>query len=255
MRRRRRFRGTWLPNLGSFVSDTDNSAGRRLSVDVAANGNTTVGVIPLVLDHPQEPDLLPQDAGLNDFVGNEYVIRRIVGKVFVQLNTFGLDGNTLYDRPVVVTAGLFIARASDDSDAGAGDLPIGGLGALVNNYRPDNVNTIREPWIWRRQWVLGDPGAQIFATESTDGLQPATLRSWGWPSTNAHYGSIQDGPHLDAKTRRRVTSDDRLWFAVEARNFPEGTTAAAVDPVPSVLAKIDYRVFGALRKARNRGNF
>jgi len=253
-RRRRRFKGTWLPNLGSIDNDTAESAGRILGLTVPAGGGPVAGIVPLLFDSPTEPALFPNDTNLGDFVGNEYVIRRIVGKCFVEFFDAYIGGEPEgFTTAVEVTAGLFVARAGDDNDGSGQDLPIGGLASIIGNYRPDGLNTIREPWIWRRQWILGNPGLQLHGIHTADSVTPETVSAWQWPSSNVKYGSVLDGPHVDAKTRRRIGNDERLWWVVEARNYPFGRVTT--DSAAVVRAKLDYRVFGALRRARNSGNF
>lgn len=77
-----------------------------------------------------------------------------------------------------------------------------------------------------------------------------------FPPTTAHYGSIMDGPHIDAKSVRRVGNDERLWFAVSAVNFPLVTQSEiVVNQDVQIRGYLDFRVLGRLTRAHNRSNF
>jgi len=267
MRRRRRFKGTWLPNIGTVqaVPTRAPTAGREMAIAIPAGSNQPVGgVLPLLMDEPQEPDTFTPDVPLSYFAANEYAIRRIVGKCFITSYGDILTTSTanLNSSPplILVTSGLFIARAGDeDISATNPDAPIGWSSEGLFSYNPDIPNTIREPWIWRRQWLIGNCviAQQLWQnmTVSAGDLKP--LMAFDLPVNNYIGRAVADGPHVDAKTRRRVGNDDRLWWAVFCQGYPRigssDTNSYTVDA--NIHARLDYRVFGALRKARNRGNF
>lgn len=258
MRKRRKFRGTWLPVRGQEYPVDSNQSTTALTFDLDLSpGEVTTAVFPVLYDSPQEPEQLSETAaGLNDIVGNEYVLRRIVGKFFCSYSG-GIEWDPEQEIPgpraAICTAGFFVARAGDvASDVNS---PIGGSSLWQRDYNPLDINCIREPWIWRRSWMLGNP-AWLWRTYQ---LANSELGGgWGvWGDTytvnNSQYGSVADGPHIDAKTVRRVGQDDRLWIAISAHAVPlqqDSWTGAN-----SVRCTWDIRAFGALRKARNRGNF
>jgi len=261
MRRRRRFKGTWLPNIGIINATnplTAPTAGREMVIGIGGGSTIVGGVLPLIFDAPQEPDAwVERETPLSYLAANEYTIRRIVGKCFVATAAAAFDPTTTnYNNnppQVLVTSGLFIARAGDDdSTTDTNDLPIGWTSQGTLSYNPDIPDSIREPWIWRRQWILSNVAVKRAMWQDLTVLPPpASQIAFDSPSTNWELGSMADGPHLDAKTRRRIGNDDRLWWCVFAQPYPRGGYTAEVD----VYARLDYRVFGALRKARNRGNF
>jgi len=226
-------------------------------------GNTgpTIGVIPLIFDYPQEADQwLEATVPLNFIVGSEYFLRRLVGKVFCEFDSvdYGVTGATainLATPAALVTCGFFIARAEDASGGIAADTPIGFPADYLESYNPDIPGCIREPWLWRRQWILGNPGlaAAISFGNAPVGTDP-TRSAAMYPPTTAGYGSVWDGPHLDAKTKRRVGNDDRLWWALSAQPYPRNPLGVS-NTTFAIKAHLDYRVFGMLRKARNRGTF
>lgn len=236
--RRRRRAVTWLPTLGTAgpVETNDNASGRAFSLDTPPDGTTEVAITALTFDVPRDADsaALTIDT-LADIIGSEYMLRRIVGKCFA---------NSLLDSEgpaaILFGAGFFVARAADEQQAQEGNQPIGSQSPSerVENYNPLSDDCIREPWIWRRVWILGRDGAGEGAPS--------------FPSTTVGYGSVQDGPHIDAQTMRRVGNDERLWFAVAARNFP---IAVASTSPGQIFGYLDYRLLGSLLKARNRGVF
>lgn len=253
-RRRRRFKGTWLPTLGSELGGDVYSAGLDFSITPPSSGRPAVVIAPLTFDVPQEPaDLSSLDHGLSEFVGNEYALRRIVGKFHAAVNSafVGPDPSE-FPAAYLVTCGFFVARASDIQDNV--DTPIGGTATFIRDYSPDQQNTIREPWIWRRSWVLADKAIAVVNEKAgtTAAGSPWALAS-AYPGSTGAYGSVADGPHIDAKTRRRVGNDDRLFVAVDAKIYPPADDVFATPQ--TVRVHLDYRLFGALRKARNRGAF
>lgn len=263
MRRRRKFKGTWFPNIGIVQNDITVSptAGREMVIQLA-NNTAVGGVLPLTFDAPAEPDSFVDDVPMSYLQGNEYAIRRVVGKFHIDVRGPGGRGDIITDLPpcALVTAGLFIARASDDEAAGASaayNFPIGWTEAnqALTSYNPDIPDTIREPWIWRRQWVLANSAVyQQTWADLTQVLPAATLTAMAYPLTTGEYGSVLDGPHVDAKTRRRISSDDRLWLTVWAQPYPRGNLWAQA-ALCEVGIHFDYRIFGQMRRGRNRGNF
>lgn len=252
-KRRKRAKYTWFPTIGSGVTAADNVSGRAFQITVPAGLGSSVIVSPLTVDVPNEGDEIdPTEPGtLAGVVGQEYFIRRIVGKCFVGLQSAGeLDGDPTFPSSALVGVGIFIARASDADAGGGADLPIGGasLAELQENYGPLSEDAIRKPWIWRRTWVLGSLAAAWFLDSD-----PFNTRGYAlFPPTNAQYGSIQDGPHIDAKTARRVKVDERLWLSVQATKLPlAGTTSVGA----SIDGYVDFRILAQLRRARNRGVF
>lgn len=229
MRTRRRAKYTWFPNIGFQGSDEENDlAGFPFSVGVSATAGTiTSSVTELIPDFVHSQPSTSGDS-LNEFIGNEYVLKRLVGKVFMSVNA--QIGGPL---TIIVAAGFFVARAEE----AAPQLPIGtGTAADINlNYGPLNNQNIREPWLWRRAWQLRNPG------EST---------SRGLDGTYSG-GSVLDGPHIDAKSARRIRQDERLFFSFAATHLDAFSAAQST----AITGYLDYRVLGALRKAKSRSAF
>lgn len=242
MRKRRRTRYTWLLNTGTVGPAADTAAatnGREFLISVPANGTTAVSIVDLLNDTPSEDTVIAATTlSMGASTQNEYFIKRIVGKFFA-----ALDNNVSGRAGCYTGLGIFIARAGDPEDfAGAENLPIGSATAAVQraNYAPNALDNIREPWIWRRTWVLTQPGVAGGVADEH------------FPLSTAGYGSVADGPHIDAKTARRVRDGERLWAVVSACNWPINTTGANAN---QLRATLDYRILGASRKAHNRSAF
>lgn len=275
MRRKRKTKYTWLPVLGQ-----ENATGgvphqevssQTFFIDLPNDGTgPNVGATPLTFDTPQDQSTSTFGTEpLVDIIGNEYFLRRIVGKVVV-----GFQGSIRSndDAQVViaanvpaiqVAAGFLIARA----DPGNLALPQ----EFTTNprlYDALGADTMREPWIWRRSWILGwgDIANESVVTggvgAANEGVLGSTLQGFAFmfPSTNVRYGSVLDGPHVDAKTARRIRQDERLWFVASAQSWPTGRTTpimggAGASSSLAVAVDCNVRMLGALRKARNRGVF
>jgi len=242
MARRRRTKYTWLPNTGTGgpVADVQDSTNGRDFGELVSpqDGTTAVAILDLLVDEPSEEIVT---GPIGPIIGSEYFLKRVVGKIFIGNNQQELN----ITPAVLVGFGIFVARA-EDVDSGGPNLPIGALtqAQAVDNYSPLRQETVREPWVWRRTWILSNlqaPGASL------------VNGAMNFPANNTDYGSVLDGAHIDAKTARRISQDDRLFAVLAVRNYPLNTIATQAGG--SVRAYIDYRALGALRKARNRSAF
>jgi len=239
--RKRRTKYQWFTPIGVVGpagAEGDTSAARDVLQIAGANGQTTISIIDWLPDFPG-PEIIPgvQQTSMAMVQGNDYFIKRIVGKFFCSCEQSQAD--TI--PSVWVGAGFFVAR-SDDNDAVG--LPIGASTAAlqVENYSPLRQENNNEPWLWRRTWLLGN-------NVGTTGLRGTDL----YPRTTADYHSVADGPHIDARTARRVHSDERLYFAVATRSYPlnDLTHQAGLN----MQWMLECRVLGAMRKTRGKGSF
>lgn len=239
--RRKRAKYTWFPINGSSFGASEgdpytvNSQFGEVIVpvlDITAptTENGGLSILSLVPDFTVNQDNTAANTLLDKVQGQEYVLKRIVGKIFVSQRSFGVDEAW---PATIVTAGIFVARAIDDSQ--------GEVDLQDNEVDPNDVHNIEQPWIWRRSWKLGDPATTDYALAGA------------WPTNNAGYPGVMDGPHIDAKVARRVRREHRLWLAVSAFGVsPSGLSAtgqAAID------YQIDIRLLGAMRKGRNESSF
>lgn len=251
-RRRRRARYTWLPTLGTAgVSTFDSYSGLQVSGSLDPTGGSSLLATPILLDQPQETTSagINQGSPLSILIGNDYIIKRIVGKFHFGIVN-GNDGELPRANGALLTAGFFVSRVDDAQSPGDEATPIGGdsFQGLVSMYGPQNVDVIREPWIWRRTWILGNP-TKVQGNENANIVQNVLSN---FPSTTGGYGSIQDGAHIDAKSARRVRNDERLFFVFQIRQLPINSVFTVGAEFFGIL---DYRVLGALRKAHNRSTF
>jgi len=255
MRKRRRSRGTWMPIFGTEV----NSPGGDVKA-TGLQGPVTIGfnaiedseliITSLVPDAPNESwDQTTGRDNLVNVIGSEWILKRIVGKLVVSRAD---DPTQTNQGSCKVAAGFFVARAADNDPSvpigldasNAGVEPLSNTNAW-NDYSPIASETTREPWIWRRTWLLDSPRA------STNDVIPVAIEP-NFPASNVRYGSVMDGGHVDAKTRRRVRHNQRLFFVSSAACLFENDNA----PTPNgITVGFDFRVHGAMRKHRNQGNF
>lgn len=265
MRRRRRTKLNWLPVYGApNAGSTQFSSVQEMALDVPHTGpnQQVVGWTPIVVnDVPNQ--VSEEDFPLNDIIGNEYILKRIVGKVFVDLaynNDTGAPVPLIEISNVIVAAGFFVARF--DPTANEPFNPVAATTQGVALYSPLNSSLMREPWIWRRTWLLG-PGAWGVSQGATappsqniipPELPNGNILSGGYPSNNTQFPGVLDGPHIDAKTGRRVRQDEGLFFSAAAHIMPFSVNAAD-HPSAFVNIHLDVRCLGALRRSKNRSAF
>jgi len=262
MRRRRRNRGTWFPTLGTHINVVEDDyfdAGfifETLSVPVSlGTGPVFYGPIPVTKDQTLNPEEVAgtADVSLRDIVnGQDWLLQRLVGKIFlnVESNQAGFIPSGGGAEPVTdiwpyvkVTAGFFVARA-DEADNQVD----------LESYEsdPQRLDNIQNPWIWRRTWILKEPQAVPLPAGG-----PALPIPGEFPISNAGYGSVADGPHIDSKVKRRIRREQRLWFVVAASGWNGTQIQVLGEPgdQPEVRGYLDLRIFGSLRRSRNDSAF
>lgn len=238
--RKRRFKGTWLPAYGNELTEDIQTIGIHDTAFTVTNDDyVKTNLIALLPDKPVE-DFDSDTNSLADTIGSEYALRRIVGKFHCAVST---STGTPLQTVVKVGLGFFVSTCNPNEPL----LPIGVAGQVFSpltdeagfeQYSPLALSTIRQPWIWRRTWAL----------QQTSG---SNLQ--GFPPSTSYYGSVLDGPHIDAKTRRRVRQDERLFAALSISYFQPEVDEA--DGALGVSYDLDLRFFGALRRARAKGAF
>lgn len=255
-RRRRRPKYTWFPTAGTVVPAVGNQqefVQSPTTIQMAVGGNVNIAhtVFPLVPpDTPREES--DELQVLNDVVGNEYKVERIVGNFFGTV--YGEAAVAGVPPAIMLAFGIFVARA----DGTTPTEPAGAQGSVdesSRNFNPLDNQTIREPWMFRRTWVLGTRGDNANGNILGTDVVTTQGRAWGnFPATTAGYSGIRQGPHFDVKSKRRIRQDDRLWGVVAACSapilWPQGEGGGY-----RVEAIIDYRVLAGLRRAKNRSNF
>lgn len=255
IRKRRRRKYTWLPTdqITAGAEGVDWQAnGFRGSMEVQDSGIPAYLIHPMCpADEPIEPNDIVTGTSLSDVIGSEYFVKRIVGGFFGCLSSVGTAVPT-QDQAAQITLGIFVARAQD-SEANA-NLPLGIIGNILTDgasFNPQNVNTIREPWMFRRTWVLSSG-----IVHASDAVGEYTKTRGAFPTSTAHYSGLHSGPHVDVKSVRRVRQDERLFAVVAATSWPLNFGQVSPSETPWAFEySFDYRILGALRRAKNRSNF
>lgn len=202
-RRKRRFNGVWYPcispvNTTSLVIPNGGPGVPSWNMDSVTGDLPIGGAIRLA-----NSDLTDQGFYNQQVVRQGYTIKRLVGKIHVGMQTIA-------DATVVaasIVAGLVIVPVDGD-----GTPRLEGLTGGPNPYDIGFPQNTQKRWLWRRRWQLQNPAYN--ADIGSD-----------WPHTNAEYGSVLDGPHIDCKPNAHVGLDERLFFYIQGFGiwFNEGS--------------------------------
>jgi len=266
--RRRKRRLNWFPPLGSPFSVNDDIlrfGGVTFQVAISGDGAVVFTEIPLTFDFGQEailadandPNRLPS---LADLTLSSWRLRRVVGKIFAAYNPDGsgnLDPNQTAYPACAFAAGLMV-RATNE------------LATASTNVDLWNADDYDDPWLWRRSWILGQdsrfdiettPGGVISArhgvpgtgTAGPNGLDESSAFA-RFPNTTAHYGSVQDGGHIDQKTNRVIGPEDRLFMHFATKGLPVQPQVGRGQEVSHVVGMFDLRYLGHPMSSTNRRN-
>lgn len=232
MRRRTKPRVVWLPNTNANSLPGNRSTWQIFDVQPGALtfGSSAVGEIPIVID-ATSVDPLDAVSSLSDIENSGYRLRRVVGKIFCFA-----DQDADRSLKVGVTAGLIIRRAD----------PTTGLSYALSSadptlLSPDDISNSGDPWIWKRNWILFN----------NLGQSGQTFSAGAGPTSNLEYGSVADGPHVDAKTARIVSSEERLFLDVSVTILDD--TPSNAEGLVQIIT--DLRVLASMRTSSgNRRN-
>jgi len=235
---RRKPRVVWLPTFGvnSYGESgiESNATGIEYNVNLGTNGIIVFDAAGLTWDG-SESSTFAQDFGddsftLNDFVdGQSYRLRRIVGKFWCSADTQGVATNV---TAVEVAFGFIIARTAAS----------GAIQTDFSYVNPLAQDSAEDPWIWRRSWLISPELASAQLPNSAFGVLP---------NNNIAYGSVADGPHIDQKTARVISRDERLVGVMAAQvKYTKGDLAPTGNV--RVAGYLDYRLLASMRK--NIGN-
>lgn len=232
--RKRKPAVAWLPHVQHDAQDSAVGVWDFATTVSAVNNGFNTSIFSLVPDFPGESIRASGTiASLADFEGSAYRLRRIVGKIFL-----GMQNNlpTAPDtRPIAALCGAGFIVLRVDPQTGAP------LVATANSYSPLINDSTRDPWIWRRTWLLqNDFSGNVQDTQDT----------WQFPRTNCDYGSAVDGPHIDARTARIVADEERLFCIVSTQNISGDSTIGG-----AIRGLLDYRILATpVRRTGNRRN-
>lgn len=241
--RRRKPRVIWLPNsrsnrLNVTGDATDGKANSlfRFILDVPNDGTIVTGIIPVVADTPPNLGLAGPINSLSDIENSAYRLRRVVGKFFIGARQ-DLGQQSIIWEHAVITIGLIVLRVKDDGTP---------LAANLADYSANMLDSISDPWIWRRTYGVGN-NAQILQNGSTLPF---------WPETNLTQGSALDGPHVDQKTARIISSEERLFFVASGASAggtaPQATLTSEVEIIGDVRVLASMRTSGGNRRNASR---
>jgi hypothetical protein len=233
MRRRNKPKVAWFPKepgstlVNGQTQIPTNVISLRFDITGLNTGETITGAAPVILDQTHFADGSGGVNSLSDIENSGYRLRRIVGKCFVGVvQTETASGPFLF-----LCAGAFIILRTDTT---------GQPTQAIGEYDIFDLANDDSPWIWKREWMLQDGGS----------LGPAGPITEDWPFTNAEYGSIADGPHIDQKTARIVGKDERLFFVASAMNVGPNSEGNAI-----INYRVTPRVLGSMRTSLgNRNN-
>lgn len=229
---RRKPRVVWLPasTERSFIPSSATTLIGTSFVISGPAGNFATQASPIVVDVPAGSTT---DATLSDFEGSAYRLRRIVGKIFAGIKATEF---TVEPGAIIFYAGFIVLRVDT-----AGN-PLAGIANLIN-YHPGLLEAERDPWIWRRSWLLGNRIVDAPSLPGIEGFNTAHGGTWD-------YGSVADGPHVDAKTARIISDEERL-FLITGATALGGTQGAFA----TVTWCADLRVLASMKTSSgNRRN-
>lgn len=195
----------WLPpdiqnRLGQApnpaTSGGNSAVGIGLILAGGALGQTSTNLFPVVKDEPQ--NLTTATETLSDLEGSAYRLRRIVGKFYCGLEQTVANSLPTAANNIMLCAGFIILRVDN------GGQP---LNSSSPTYDVMAIDQQRDPWIWRRSWILTNNPNLVTAAGVLNDF------NFGVPS-NTNMGSVLDGPHVDAKTARVVSDEERLFLVV-----------------------------------------
>jgi len=249
-RRRRKPLVQWLPtqhtSVGAGVADAAAPGGVQGQLGnsglTADFGEIIYDAFPLtfdssiqsiaVLSTASEPE---QNPTLADIVGgNEYRLRRIVGKFHAFARQDETDSPSVNGSIVRCGLGFIVCNTYDDGT------PL----TDFTEVNPLAANSMEDPWIWRRTWMLNPAGD--FTFNVSDDLRN-NLSASNMPVSTAGYGSAVDGPHIDQKTARRITRGQRLFAVVACTQWRLDSLNPYADT--QVTYFLDYRLLGSIHKA------
>lgn len=243
--KRRKPRVVWLPQwtedrIGTSVvtNGNQNSPGYYSIPYVGGLGNRSDAVFPVVLDYQSSVGIsAPGVENLSDLYNSSYRLRRIVGQLHVSHVQTAIGAGPFEDNPTaaLVTVGFIVLRVNPESQEP--------LDAAASRYSLQSLDNTRDPWIWRRSWMLAD--RTLWAANQLGGSAGAYLAYSG------EFGDVRSGPHVDAKTARVISTEERLFMVVTiiAQNGAGPGFGAYIDIVT------DLRFLASLRSnVGNRGN-
>lgn len=198
-RRRRKFNGLWLPQGGEVAGTTLNS----LTI-VGTSPGAFVGAVGEIVQGAGYFNTVSAGAsanvpgmGLLASSQQAWISKRIVGSVFVGV---GNSAGASAVGTAIVGAAIFKESVTENNALETGHF---------DKYNPLDQATGQVRRLWQRIWVLNNP----WYTQSGSGLLAAGI---DFPTSNAEYGSIREGTHVDVKVKATMELGTNLYFGLWA---------------------------------------
>lgn len=241
MASKRKRRYTWFPGLGQprvGVSETKFVNQNDFTLTPFDTNTEVNAVLPIAADEGEDEDANEGASSfLNDSLGQDYFVERIVGTMFVACQQLppGEAGNAISSMTAV--AGIFVGPKAPGA-------PTQALGANdPNTYSPMLSMNADQPWMFRRTWVVGNLAIPVSASLFGN-----------FPPTNAS-GHGLTSPDVDVRSVRRIHKNERLFLSLSIlQTYPDQTLNEGGN-APQVRFSWDFRILGALRRARNTSNY
>lgn len=228
-RRRRRRTSNWLPVLGDRHGPDGQSGQEQYRFSsftvpwglIGTNGEGAVTVRTLTLDEPRNLDIA--EPGLDlvetmaDVERSAYMLDGIVGTVVNATDPYDegdVENNPNAPPALVVGIGFRVSEWDSHSDTSED--------ALYNEVL-NAENYARSRWIWRRVWYLSNnftAGILPASWGSGNELQYLDAFPYGVPGINGGYAGGQEATNITAKSKRRVSNDERLVVCVHVAALP-----------------------------------
>lgn len=253
--RRKRRGGIWLPIIGNGTNGEVDTLviGAQGNITVDPAGTIDFDAFPVTFDTTTSSWAVQAGAEgtLHDIVsGQAWRLRRIVGKAHI--TAFSKTGGTELGSlcpAVEVAAGYIVCRTDELNNANTN----------FEQTNPLVQESAEDPWIWRRKWILSNAALKNGLSTVPSYADPL-VQSWFdagrmWPANTENCGSVADGPHIDQKTARVISREERLFMVIATRIWqPIPGVIAPTEPL-KVYYNIDHRFFGSLfSQAGNRRN-
>jgi len=229
--RRRRKRFTWFP-INPTVSGLSQPEAvtwfhqtQQVVLDFETGQSAFQTAIEILPDDTLQTSDQDQGVSLRDLVeGQEYVVERIVGKVWGAAEQAPTSDDNAW-KTIIVGMGIAVLPYGDDGE----------LELAPEDYNPLRADNAQNPWMWRRTYTLWNNLVPEINT-----LGPTAVQNDG-----PEYGFV------DVKSVRRVRREQRLTMCVAVDTMEilgDGDTV-------EFAWGYDFRVLGAMRKASNKSTF
>lgn len=262
-KRKRRRTSNWFPVLGDLHTATVDfpEPYRFSSFEVpwgilGTSGQPTTTVRTITIDDPRPLNILAPILdtvdSMADVEGSAYMFDGIVGSI--TNSTHAYDDDDVTNNPntppaFIVGAGFRVSEWDPHSDTSEDSL---------YNEVLNAENYARSRWIWRRVWNLTPtfanllPGSWGSASEFDYVQFPS-----GVPGPDGGYAGGLEATNITAKSKRRVSNDERLVFCVSIAALPIsiGQRTEFFSTSLTGVSVLDIRLLGHMvkNKAGSRG--